>query len=125
LQATILPHNDGVSHFSRTDENIRPAHRLEETITALEKEQADLSARLEAQLLSAEQIQSIQEFAAKVWEGLDAVEDDFGMKVRLIEQLDVQVTLLVKDGQKMVRARCMLRPAGSELRPIPQPAITV
>jgi hypothetical protein len=28
LQATILPQNDGVSHLSRTDENIRPAQGI-------------------------------------------------------------------------------------------------
>jgi SMC interacting uncharacterized protein involved in chromosome segregation len=82
--------------------------RLETTITALEKERAGLVAHLEARELSMEQIETIQEFAARVTENLEAMRDDFEMKRRLVEELDVHVTLAVEDGQKVVYARCLL-----------------
>ena len=82
--------------------------RLEATIFALEKERAGLVAYLNAQLLTAEQIQTIQEFAAKVSETLGAMDGDLGAMRGLVEALDVQITLAVEDGQKVVYARCMI-----------------
>jgi site-specific DNA recombinase len=82
--------------------------RLERTILALESERSGLETQLEAQLLTEKQIQSIQEFAAKVGEGLEAIGDDFDTKRRIIEELDVWATLSVEDGQKVVYVRCML-----------------
>jgi hypothetical protein len=76
-------------------------------------------------LLSTEQIESIQEFAAAVGDGLDAIENDFDTKRRLVEQLDVQLTLAVEEGDRVVYARCLLQPDAYELHPIPQPAAGV
>jgi site-specific DNA recombinase len=82
--------------------------RLEKTLLALEKERVGLVTYLEAQLLTTEQIQSIQEFAATVGETLEAISDDFSAKRKIIEDLDVWATLTVEDGQRVVRARCVL-----------------
>lgn len=93
--------------FSREILTERKA-RLEATITALEKEQANLLAHLKARVLTTAQIQTIQEFAAKVTENLAAMHDDFEMKRRLVEELDVHVTLAVDDEKKVIYARCLL-----------------
>jgi hypothetical protein len=82
--------------------------RLEATIAALEEEQAGLLAHLKARVLSVEQLQTIQEFGTKVSEHLEAMRDDFEMKRRLVEELDVCVTRAVEDGQKVIYARCLL-----------------
>ena len=82
--------------------------RLEKTISALEQERTGLVAQLETQVLSAEQIQSIQEFAAKVGENLEAMDADFDARRRIIEELDVWATLAVEDEQKVVYARCII-----------------
>ncbi len=82
--------------------------RLETTILGLERERAGLAAHLEEQVLSVEQIQSIQELAAKVGENLEAMGDDFGAKRGLIEAIDVWVTLVEEDGEKVVYTRCII-----------------
>jgi len=82
--------------------------RVEETIAALEKERGELAAYLEARVLSVEQIETIQEFAAKIGENLEAMDDDFDAKQGLIEALDVRVTLVVEDGEQLVYAKCLL-----------------
>jgi hypothetical protein len=82
--------------------------RLEETITALEKERGKLTAYLEARVLTVEQIQTIHEFAAKIGENLEAMDDDFDAKRGLIEALDVRVTLVVEDDKQLIYAKCLL-----------------
>jgi site-specific DNA recombinase len=82
--------------------------RMEKTIQALEKEQIGLLAHLEGHLLSVEQIKTIQEFAAGVSQKLDAMDNDLDAKRRLIEMLDVQVTLTTENGEKVIYARCIL-----------------
>jgi site-specific DNA recombinase len=89
--------------------------RLEKTIGALEREWVGLAAQLEAQTFTDAQIQSVTEFAEKVRGGLGIAERDFEKRRRLIELLDVWVTLTVEDGEKVVYARCML---GDDTLPI-------
>jgi hypothetical protein len=67
-----------------------------------------LAAFLESRVFSSEQIQTVQDFAAKVRENLEAMQDDFEMKRRLVEELEVCVTLTVEDGRKVIYARCLL-----------------
>jgi hypothetical protein len=81
--------------------------RLEKTVLALEKERAGLVAHLEAHSLSVEQIKTIREFAAKVGKNLEAMDGDFEAMRWLIEVLDVQITLTVEDGERVVYARCI------------------
>jgi site-specific DNA recombinase len=82
--------------------------RLDATITALEKERSGLVAHLERQVLSNEQIESLQDFATEVNKGLEVAEDDFQTRRDIVELLDVQVTLVLEDGERVVYARCML-----------------
>jgi hypothetical protein len=64
-------------------------------------ERVGLIALLEAQTLTVDQVQTIQEFAAKVGETLAAIERDFDAQRAIIEALDVWVTLAEEDGQKV------------------------
>jgi site-specific DNA recombinase len=89
--------------------------RLEVTIEAFQKERDNLAATVEAQTVTQEQMQTLQDFAADVAEGLEAAEADFQTRRCIIEALDVQATLAVEDGQKVVYVRCVL---GKKLLPI-------
>ena len=82
--------------------------RLEATIAALDKERVSLVARLEAQTFTPDHIQTIQDFAAAVAEGLEQADQDFETQRHIIETLDVQATLTVEDGKKVIYARCIL-----------------
>jgi len=82
--------------------------RLETTIAALEKERADLVINLESRTISDAQILTIEKFAKKVAEGLEKAENSFESKRQIIDLLDVRVTLVVEDGQKVAYARCLI-----------------
>ena len=82
--------------------------RLERTAEALASERGRLAMHVEAEALSQDHIQRIQGSVADVIEGLEAAEEHFGIRRRLIEELDVQAILAVEEGQKVVYARCML-----------------
>jgi hypothetical protein len=58
--------------------------------------------------LSEREINSIKEYAAAIAKGLDTLQTDFESRERLMDLLDVQVTLGVEDGQKVAYVRCNL-----------------
>ena len=89
--------------------------RLEATIEGLKEEQTAMLEQLDARILNQEQIESIQQFAAEIAEGLEAAEEDFDAQRRIIEMLDVQATLVEENGEKVVYARCALDPGDSHL----------
>jgi site-specific DNA recombinase len=80
--------------------------RLERIITSLESEQVSLQAQLEEVSFTNEDIDTIEEFAAKVRIGLDNA--DYETRRRLIDLLDVQLTLNIEDGQRVAYIRCIL-----------------
>ena len=82
--------------------------RLESTIKALEAERCGLAARVEGQTLNAEEIEILRAFAVEAAQGLDIAEADPKARQRVIEMLDVQATLTVEDGKKVIYARCIL-----------------
>ena len=84
--------------------------RLETTIEALEKERTNLRVHLEARTLTAEQIQTIQDFAVKMAKGLTEADADgsFESRQQILEQLHVQAILAMEDGEKVVHACCIL-----------------
>jgi hypothetical protein len=82
--------------------------RLEATVGALEKERLGLASSLEAHTLSDEQIESLQKLALKIAEGLQVAEERFEARRRIIELLDLQATLSIESGEKVVYARCIL-----------------
>jgi hypothetical protein len=91
--------------------------RLEKTILALEKERAGLVACLEAGELTESQIKTLKDFVAKVADGIDVADADLETRRGVVEALKVQAILKVEDGQKVVRARCMLGEKVCNLRP--------
>jgi hypothetical protein len=82
--------------------------RLQNTIDALEQERVELAAQLEAQTLTDEAIGTIMEFTAKIGKGLDNAGLDFEKRRRLLEELDMTVTLAVEDGQKVANVKCLI-----------------
>jgi site-specific DNA recombinase len=91
-------------------------NRLEVTLAKLEKEQADLVATIHSQTVSNEVIDDLGAFAQQASEGLLEIDSDFDTKRRIIERLGVTATLFVNDdGQRFVRARCILSTESTEL----------
>ncbi len=82
--------------------------RLEATVKALEKERAALAAHLETKTLTEGQVQSIQEFAAKVGQGLGVADTSFEARRKLVDLLDVTARLAVEDGDKVIYVACNL-----------------
>ena len=82
--------------------------RLETTVIALERERADLVEQLEARTLTDEELQGIQSFAAEIAEGIEAAADSFQARRRIVERLDVQATVAIDEGRRMIHARCRL-----------------
>lgn len=86
--------------------------RLEDAIDALDKERADLETQLEGAILTDEQVETVIEFTRTVAGGLEAADTDFAKRRQLIEALDLQgVLLLREDGQKQVKVRCVISDA--------------
>jgi site-specific DNA recombinase len=86
----------------------REAAGLEAAMDSLERERAALMAELAAQIIAEEQVPALREFAAEVAARLEAAEEDFETRQRIIEILDVGVTLTVEEGQKVAYPRCAL-----------------
>jgi len=80
------------------------AEELEQRLARLEQARANLKAQLEASIITDEQIETIELFASKVALGLPHM--TFEQKRQLIDLLDVQATLAVEEGQKVVHVRC-------------------
>jgi len=85
--------------------------RLEGTIAALEIERINLQATMEAQTLSDDQIMTIEDFAKKVAKGLETAEGDFEARRRIIDLLDVQVTLVREEEQEIAYVHCLVAEA--------------
>jgi site-specific DNA recombinase len=81
---------------------------LQKTIDDLEKRRADLATLVEAQTITDEQIQTIVEFAEKVRGALEVADQDFETRRQLIDTLDVQVTLAMEEGKRVVYVQCKL-----------------
>jgi hypothetical protein len=84
---------------------------LEGTIAALEIERINLQATMEAQTLSDDQIMTIEDFAKKVAKGLETAEGDFEARRRIIDLLDVQVTLVREEEQEIAYVHCLVAEA--------------
>jgi hypothetical protein len=82
--------------------------RLETTIRSLEGERQVLLARLSAQQLTTSQIQTLNEFMAAARAGIDLGDNAFSVPRAGIEELNVRATLSVEDGNKEVKAECVV-----------------
>jgi len=58
--------------------------------------------------LSDDQIATITEFAQKVSKGLEIADQDFEARRRIVDLLDVRVTLAIEDGEKIAYVRCLV-----------------
>lgn len=84
-------------------------NNLETAIKSLKNEQATISAQLlKADLLTQEETQIIKEFAITVRQGLQLAASDFEAKRKILDLLDVQVTLVVENKEKVVYAKCRI-----------------
>ena len=80
--------------------------RLEEAITNLRHEQADISNHLQSNILSDGQIEDIETFCAQVREGLENA--TFDQKRQLIDMLDVRGKLSIENDEKVIYVKCIL-----------------
>lgn len=83
----------------------------------MEHERATLVVHLEAQTPTPDQVQSLQDFAVKVRQGVALADAGFGTRRRIIEDLNVKAVLMIKDGEKVVFASCILGERVCGLRP--------
>jgi hypothetical protein len=79
---------------------------LEETISSLRREHADIEVHLQTTVLSDEQINDIQLICAEVGSKLDNA--TFEQKRQIIDMLDVRGTLAIEDQEKVVYVKCIL-----------------
>lgn len=79
---------------------------LEKAVANLEDEQALLTARLEAALLSDEQIETLAAIMEEVGEGLDLATADFEKRRWIIEKPNVKARLAVEEGQRVAHVEC-------------------
>ena len=84
--------------------------RLRKTIKSLEVERHTLNEQLQSKIISSEQLDALRAFAKQVAAGLAGLKNNFEGRRRIIRELDVQVSLAVEEGQKVVYVRCMLAP---------------
>ena len=90
---------------------MKQERRLEARVVQLERSQTLLEAQLQQQTWTDEELQTYEQLATEVAEGLaEIAEGDFESKRRLFEYLDVQVRLQVKDGLKVARPSSWLFP---------------
>jgi site-specific DNA recombinase len=82
--------------------------RLQDTITALEQERADIAAQLEAATLTDGQIETIEEYAARIGRALDIADTSFEARRHLIELLDMRAVMRMEDGAKVLDTRCVM-----------------
>ena len=83
--------------------------RLSQTISALESEAAALALKLRSQTFTDSQIASLQSFAAQIAAGMDVADIDFDTRLHVINELDVEATLTIEEGEKVMHLRCMLK----------------
>lgn len=84
--------------------------RLEEAISQLEVQRNKIKALLNQVTLSAEKIERLKEFAAKIAAGLEEARQDFSLRKAIIDLLDVQVRLIKQssDGRAIAYVTCIL-----------------
>ena len=81
---------------------------LETSISRLESERSSILGQLNTLALSAEQIVDIKEFAQKVSEGLTLADNDFHVRHRLVELLQVEGIVTEEEGGPVIYATCIL-----------------
>ena len=83
-------------------------NNLETTINSLKKEHISLHKQLTGTQLSQDEIQIIRGFAQSIRQGLQLAANNFEAKRKIIDLLDLQVTVVVENDQKVVYAKCLI-----------------
>jgi site-specific DNA recombinase len=91
----------------------RKANELEVIIEDLEKKKDKLVDQIEQQNLSLRQIERLQTIALKVTKGIIQADNDFEAQKKIFQYLNVQATLSLLDGKKVVKATCELGDIGN------------
>jgi site-specific DNA recombinase len=84
---------------------------LERTVAGLEAERGNLAVRLAEQEFSTEQVETLQELAAKVRAGLALIDDPnvgFPIRQQIVDLLDVRAILKIEDGVKIACVTCRI-----------------
>jgi site-specific DNA recombinase len=82
--------------------------RLERVIADLESQKTQFMEHLASHSLTIDQIKTAKDLAEQIMARIDAIDEDFDLKRQLVEILDVQVTLALEDGEKVVYVICRL-----------------
>jgi site-specific DNA recombinase len=95
---------------ARFDQKVLEDHKakLDAQVAGLERERAALVSRIEAETLSDQHIADLGAFAEQVAESFGEAETDFASKRRLVEQLDVRVTLTAREDSREIHISCLL-----------------
>jgi site-specific DNA recombinase len=80
--------------------------RLEKTLASLTRERENQEALLADNVITDEQIETIQEFASCIVQGLRQL--TFEEKRRIIDLMDVRGVLTIEDGEKVVYVHCVV-----------------
>ncbi len=80
--------------------------QIEKKLDGLETQRTTLTTRLEAHALTEEQMTELKAYAALVAQDLDTIRGDFESRRRLIEMFNVQLTLKVEAGEKVIYVSC-------------------
>jgi len=89
--------------------------QLEDGIAALARERVVLVDQLEQESLTEDQVYSIIEYAGEVARGLEVAEQSYEARRRVVDMLDVHVTLTAEGGEKVAYASML---CGSKSFPI-------
>lgn len=85
------------------------SNALQGRLQYLTQERTTLKAKLEMRNITEQQIQDIQKFAQRILESITLVDENYKLKRRLIEMLNVQVMLCVDpEGDRCAQVSCML-----------------
>lgn len=87
---------------------------LEQTIKQLQDERANFVDSLEETTLRGKQADTIEQLTREASEGIKSAENDFDKRRKLVDLLDVTVTLTVEDGEKVAYPRFVLSEEATE-----------
>lgn len=82
--------------------------QLETTLDKLEAKKATLVAKLHQNELTKDHIRTIEYFLSKIAKGLDKAKQDFEYRRKMIEILDIRVTLCVENDEMIAYVACRL-----------------
>ena len=81
---------------------------LDKRINDLTQAIQELTVELKPKLLSKEEIQTIEDLAAQVWQGADLTDEDTETQREIFRLLQMEVTLSVEDGEQWADVSCIL-----------------